>query len=147
MKTLKVIIDTDELYMAMNEAGHMYVSKSFLGTGILVSTTRSSVLDIQKTLTHTDRDHIEHDIVMKNIGVMRFSELNCIYFSGQAIDEIRERSIETAKEPGTGPHGTRSASITAEDQRTLDEYAAVIIGAGKGFDTQGFIISNPKTYK
>jgi hypothetical protein len=46
MKMLKVIVDTDELYMAVNQAGHMYVSKSFLGTGILVSTTRSSILDI-----------------------------------------------------------------------------------------------------
>lgn len=144
MKTLKVIVDTDELYMAMDENGHMYVSKSFLETGILVSTTRPSVSDIQKSLMPTDKDRIEHDIVMKDINIMRFNELNCIYFSGAVIDEIRKRSIETAKEPGSGIQGTRKASITAEDQKTLDEYVAVVMSTkGEGFDTQGFIINKP----
>ena len=89
-KVVEVIIDSDKLYYALDENDNAVVSKEFVGLGIFVNPTRSTVVEFKKSLTTAEKLKLKQFIEENEIVVSRMPELQSIHFMGDFIEKIRQ---------------------------------------------------------
>lgn len=137
-KVVQVLANSEKLYYAIDENGNSLVSKEITYTGILVNTTRSTVVEFKKSLSTSEKSKLKQFIEENKIIASRMPELQSIHFSGDFIEKIR-KTINTVS--GAGPHGTRSGTMSQATMEMLEKITAVV-DDDPSFIHYTFIIKN-----